>query len=557
MLTAKGGSAMRTVRQHRYTAFLIILMMLAAGLCSCSGAEQQDQKTDTSSYVVSVWDEPDTVDFQCTTLYYNTAYNVFDRLIKMETDEKGGTVIEPMLAESWKVSGDGRIYTFRLREGVRFSNGSPLTSEDVEYTFTRLLTHPDSNNRDIVRCIKGAEALESGKTDSLEGFMTRGDLDFTIVLDEPFEAFLACLTMPGASILDKETTEKAGDSFGKDAEHTIGTGPFILDEWTPGKGMLYSANKDCWAGAPESEGLDVRFVKDSETIRTMFDEDELDIMDLEDLDNSSEFYTHGDIYKDRRYEAQQVGITYIALNESLEPLNDVRVRKALQLAVDRELLLNSVYDGLGSVENGIYPRGLYGFDPDLEAIPFDPGEARRLLAEAGYPGGFDITFSVRSSSSQNEMEMVRMISDMWEAVGVNAMVEVIDEKTFMEHRKNGELSCYEATWIADYNDPDNFIYTFFGNSSNTKFRSLCYPDEKVMERVRLARTITDPDKRVKEYRELERKIIQEDAAWVPLFSRKRVYVTSERLDGFRAAWTGRYFANYREMSVGNADKQKG
>ncbi len=557
MLTAKGGSAMRTVRQHRYIAFLIILMMLAAGLCSCSGAEQRDQKTDTSSYVVSVWDEPDTVDFQCTTLYYNTAYSVFDRLIKMETDGKGGTVIEPMLAESWKVSGDGRIYTFRLREGVTFSNGSPLTSEDVEYTFTRLLTHPDSNNRDIVRCIKGAEALENGKADSLEGFMTRGDLDFMIVLDEPFEAFLACLTMPGASILDKETTEKAGDSFGKDAEHTIGTGPFILDEWTPGKGMLYSANMDCWAGAPESEGLDVRFVKDSETIRTMFDEDELDVMDLEDLDNSAEFYIHGDIYKDRRHEAQQVGITYIALNESLEPLNDVRVRKALQLAVDRDLLLNSVYDGLGSVENGIYPRGLYGFDPDLETIPFDPDEARRLLGQAGYPGGFDITFSVRASSSQNEMEMVRMISDMWEAVGVNAMVEVIDDKAFMEHRKSGDLSCYEATWIADYNDPDNFVYTFFGSSNNTKFRSLCYPDEKVMERVRLARTITDPDRRIKEYRELEKKIIQEDAAWIPLFSRKRIYVTSERLDGFRTAWTGRYFANYREMSVGNADKQKG
>jgi ABC-type transport system substrate-binding protein len=227
----------------------------------------------------------------------------------------------------------------------------------------------------------------------------------------------------------------------------------------------------------------------------------------------------------------------------------VRVRKALQLATDRNLLLESVYGGRGEIENGIFPRGLYGHNPDLSAIPYDADEAASLLAQAGYPEGFDLTFSVRTSSSQGEMDMVRLIAEMWEKIGVKVKIEVLGEDEFMSRRKNGELSCYEATWIADFNDPDNFAYTFFGNRANSVSRSLCYNDESTMKRVRKARTIQDKDKRIEEYRDLEKKIVQEDCAWVPLLSRTRYYVTSERLKGFHVAWTGRFFINYRDMSI--------
>jgi ABC-type transport system substrate-binding protein len=148
--------------------------------------------------------------------------------------------------------------------------------------------------------------------------------------------------------------------------------------------------------------------------------------------------------------------------------------------------------------------------------------------------------------------MVKMIADMWKDIGVRTDIEVIDESEFMSLRKQGKIACDQATWIADYNDPDNFIYTFFGNKANTVSRSLCYPDEDVMKRVRKARTILNSEDRIKEYRKLEKLIVQDDCAWVPLFSQTRYYVTSERLNGFRVAWTGRYFSNYREMSVTDA-----
>ncbi len=543
-------------RRIKRTAVVSLLMSFALLGTSCAmppkGSTEQTEVTaepEVSHFLVAVEDEPDTVDFQCTSIHYTVAQNVFNRLVEMENDENGDMEILPSLAESWEVSEDGRSYTFHLREGVKFSNGSPLNSADVKYTFERLLTHPESCNKDIVDIIVGAGALEKGETDELEGFKILNDLDFVITIDQPFEAFLACLTMPGASILDQETTKEAGDNFGKDPKCTIGTGSFILWKWIPGEEMLLTANPKCWQGAPKCEGLDLRFVKDAREIRVMFEKGEIDVLDLDELGNSAEFFLHGSEYQDRIFSVPRIGITYIAINESIEPLNDVRVRKAMQMALDRATLLAAVYGGRGSVENGIFPHGLYGYNPNLPEIPYDPEEAKKLLSEAGYEDGFDLTVSVNSESTRWELSVLQMAETMWESIGIRTKIDVIDESDFMSLRKSGQLACYTAQWMADFNDPDNFIYTFFGTEHNTTFRSLCYPKEDIMYRVQMARTISDPKKRISEYNDLERTIVQEDAAWIPLYSRMRYYVTSTRLEGIQASWNGSVKNKYREMSI--------
>lgn len=552
-----------TIRHMRAICLPLIFALMAFGLSACTSAgdraagkaAEAEAEPDMSGFLVAVEDEPDTVDFQCTSIHYTVAQNVFNRLVEMENDANGNMEILPSLARAWEISDDGRRYTFHLREGVAFSNGSPLTASDVEYTFARLLTHPNACNRDIADEILGAEALENGEADALEGFEILSDLDFAITLKYPFQAFLACLSMPAASILDRETTEEAGDRFGTDVAWTVGTGSFILREWIPGEKLLLIANPDCWQGLPRCEGLDLRFITDSKEIRRMFERGEIDVLDLDEVGNTAEFYIHGDIYQDRLFHVPRLGITYIALNEAIAPLNDARVRKAMQLSLNRAILLTAVYGGRGSVENGIYPHGLYGFNPELPEIPYDPEAAGQLLAEAGLPDGFDLTVSVNSSSTRWELSVLRLVASMWRKVGIRAKIDVINESEFMRLRKSGKLACYTALWTADYNDPDNFIYTFFGDRENTTFRSLCYPREDVMERVRLARTIADPEARIREYRDLERIIVQEDAGWIPLYSRQRYYVTSPRLQGIRASWNGSVKNMYREMSV--ADAQQG
>ena len=537
---------------------LLLALALLLTLSACAGGGTRTQNAlpeaedSTDGFLIAVEDEPDTVDFQCTSIHYTIAQNVFNRLVAMENDKDGNAVILPELAESWEISPDRRAYSFHLREGVRFSNGEALTASDVQYTFTRLLTHPNSCNRDIADMILGADSLERGLVNRLPGFEVLGELDFVITLNEPFEAFLACLSMPGASILDRETTEKAGDRFGLDPEWTVGTGSFILKSWEPGKGMLLTANQDCWQGPPRCAGLDLRFMTDAEEIRLLFERGGLDVLNLDDVGKAAEFFLHGDIYQDRLYTVQRISTTYIALNESVKPLSDVRVRKALQLGLNRALLLDAAYSGRGYLENGILPHGVYGFNPDLPEIPFDRDRARALLKQAGYPDGFDLSFTVSAASSLGETALIRTAASAWEKIGVHTDIRLLPDSEFMSLRKSGELACYSATWTADFNDPDNFFYTFFGDRENTRFRSLCYPREEIMERVRDARTIADPEARIGEYRELEEIIVQEDAAWIPLFSRQYTYVTSERLEGFQSSWNGSVKNMYREMSIREA-----
>ena len=538
----------------------MVLLVASLGLSACedkssvhqTAANKElitDEDTETIDYLTVVDDEPDTMDFQCTSIYYTVALTVFNRLVEMETGPDGEVQIVPALAKSWEVSEDGLNYVFHLRDGVMFSNGSPLTTSDVRYTFERLLTNPDSCNSDIVQEIKGADALKNGETDSLEGFIPIDNLTFAVILEEPFEAFLACLSMPGASILDESSTKKAGSSFGRDPETMIGTGSYILTEWDRGKGMKLVANPNCWEGRTGSAGIEILFATDSEEQRMMFEDGELDILDLDNLDSSAEFFIHGDIYQDRLHETQQIAITYIALNESVKPLDDVRVRKALQLSLDRQMLLDAVYSGRGHVENGIFPRGLNGFNPDLPEIPYDPSEAKQLITQAGFPNGFDLTIALKSTSNLWEKQLVQMAAEMWERIGIRVKVELMDENRFMSLRKSGELPCYCATWSADYDDPDNFIYTFFGSRQNTIYRSLCYLKDNIIKRVRRARGITDPQARIQEYQDLEELIIQEDAAWIPLFSRYHYYVAGNQVENLEFAWNGWVSPRYRYIKL--------
>ena len=542
----------------RFICVLLTCLLIPFTLSGCGSGSNQEKTTsqesnstepDTSEFLIAVEEETDTVDFQCTSIHYTIAQNVFNRLVEMENNAHESAIVLPSLANSWEISEDGCVYTFHLREGVTFSNGSPLTSSDVLYTFTRLLIHPDSCNQDIVEEILGADELENGKTDKLEGFEILSDNDFAITLKQPFSAFLACLSMPGASIMDEETTEKAGDRFGTDPEWTIGTGSYILWKWIPKEGMLLRANKDCWLGAPENDGLDLRFMPNAKDQEELFEQGGLDILDLNELGDDAEQYMNSEEYKEQLFRGHPVGITYIALNESMKPLDSALVRKALQYALDRDALLDSIYKGRGFIENGIFPHGLYGYNNELPKIPYDPDEAIRLLSQAGYADGFDLIISVKSSATQGERNLMEMAASMWQQVGVRAEVKVIEESEWMKIRKSGKLACYSATWTADYNDPDNFIYTFFGNIDNTTFRSLCYPREEIMERVRKARSITDSKLRLAEYRELEQIIVQEDAAWIPLFSRLRYYVKGKRLKDMKASWNGSVKNNYRLMSV--------
>ena len=493
--------------------------------------------TDTSGFlVVPLVADIQTADVHKTTKDYEIPLNIYDRLVDIEVKEDGSSEIVPSLAESWEISGDALTYTFHLRQGVKFHNGEELTADDVEYSFTRQLSVEGAVNTDFLAQIKGASQLLEGTADQLEGFETVDDYTFTITLSEPYAGFLACLSTPGCSIYNREATEAAGDQFGLDPSVTVGTGPFRLTDWTINDQLVLTRYEDYWKGPSELPGVVIRIVPDTETQRMMFESGELDVVDLDYLPDAVDDFTTR--YPDQIVSGPRVGTTYFTMNQNIEPFQDVRVRKAVQMAIDRQAILDALYGGRRQVENGIYPHGLYGFNSSLPEITYDPEEAKALLAEAGYANGFEMQIAADSSASDATNQALEIIQAQLGEIGIQAEIQNMDESTWLATRNSGEMGSFMSTWTADYNDPDNFIYTFFGTPENTKLRSLNYSDTEVMERVQKARTIVDADERIAEYQALEEKIVTEDAAWVPMYSRTHSFAVSKRVQGFEVPWNG-------------------
>lgn len=543
----------------KLSVLLLSALMCFFMLCACtkkqddavvpdSKAEKSAEAPEYSRYFGFPGDEPNTLDPQCTSEFYNVPLNVFDRLVEVKTVD-GDNQLVPSLAESWEISDDALTYTFHLREGVKFSNGSPLTANDVKFSMERVLKHPKSRNQDVAMGILGASALRAKNAESLEGFRIVDNLTFEIELEYPYGPFLACLSTPGASILDEETVTAAGDKFGTDITQTVGTGPFVLADWKKGAEIIMVRNDDFWGEPAKADGLRMVFLTGKVSPLNLFQEGVLDILDLELVGSEAEYLIHGDIYQKMLVSGPRVGITYIALNETAVQLRDVRVRKALQLALDRNAIMNAVVNGQGYVENGIFPHGLIGYNPNLAEIPYDLDEAKRLMEEAGFPDGFELEIYYQQNSAKNYKNLLQIISSMWEKIGVKTVVMEVEDSYFMNMRQRGKLPSYVSTWSADFDDPDNFIYTFFGTQENTFARSLFYRNYDVIKRVQSARAIVDPDERIAEYQDLEKIIVHEDAAWIPLYSSQHIFVVGERVKGFEVSWNGWSSTRYQNVSV--------
>lgn len=503
---------------------------------------------DTTGFMMDVLNaDIQTADVQKTSKDYTVPTNIYDRLVEIQVDDNGTSKIVPSLAESWEISGDGLEYTFHLQEGVKFQNGNDFTAEDVAYTFNRLLTVEGGVNTELLDQVKGAAEVIDGSADTLEGVEVVDDYTIKVTLREPFAAFLSCLTAPGLSIYDSEATEAAGDQFGMDPAVTVGTGPFKFAEWTFNDHLTLVRNEDYWNDAAGLPGVVIKIIPDTETQTMMFENGEVDLIDLDFVTDAADRFL--ETYPDQIVQGPRVGITYFTMNFNIEPFQDVKVRKAVQMAIDRQTILDALYGGRGQVEQGIYPYGLIGFNDGQTKITYDPDGAKALLAEAGYGDGFTMELAADASASDTVTMALEIIKEQLAAVGINAEIKNYDESTWLETRKAGELGSFMSTWTADFNDPENFIYTFFGNEEKTKIRSINYPDTSVMARVSGARGIVNEDERLAEYQALEEKLIHEDAAWVPMYSRMHLWAVSPRVQNFKPVWSGVSDRNYYGISL--------
>ena len=510
----------------KLVSILFLTVAVAVGFCA------------NPNYMsIAMTTDPGTADVQKTTDAYGIPLNIYDRLVEAVTVKPGESRIVPGLAEKWDVSPNGLVYTFTLRKGVKFHNGEILKADDVLFTFDRMLNPATKAlNTDFLDMIAGAEDRMSGKASSVSGLKVIDDGTIQITLTKPFAPFIANIATPAGSIYNRKATLAAGDQFGLDPAKTVGTGPFRLQSWIVNDSCILVANPTYWGGKPELEGIEMLVIPDANTQRLMFETAKLDVLDLDNARSQVPYFLESAKWKNQVVSGPRVGIYYYAINQSIKPFDDVRIRKAMQLAIDRKTLLDKLFNGRGALENGIFPRGLVGYNPALPAIPYDPKQAKELLAKAGYANGFDMEIA-QITDSPSTLKINEAVQAMLGEVGIRVKITQMDSATYFATRRTGKLPMYESDWSADFNDPDNFIYTFF-SEKNTVTRSYNYKNTAVQEKLEEARVMVDQVKRLKLYQDLEKTIVQDDAGWIPLFSLEHLFVVQPKVKNFKVSWNG-------------------
>jgi len=538
--------------RNRIALVLALIFILSCTLTGCGkkGDAAGEKATSKDNMLkVAMTADPGTADVQKTTEDYGIPINCFDRLVEAETTAPGKSDLVPGLAEKWDVSSDGLVYTFHLRKGVKFHNGEELKADDVLFTFDRMLDPTTKAlNTDFLDMIAGAKDRMDGKATSVSGLKVIDDYTIQITLEKPFAPFLANIATPAGSIFNRKATVAAGENFGLKPELTVGTGPFIFKSWTLNDQLTLVANKDYFGGAPKLDGIVFKVVPDAETQRMQFETGELDVFDCDNARSQIPYFEASDKWKTHIVSGPRVGLHYYCINESIKPLDNVKVRKALQMAIDRKTLLDKLFYGKGTIANGIMPVGLVGYNPQLAEIKYDPAEAKKLLAEAGYPNGFDMVVS-QVTDRPSSLKMNEAIQSMLAQVGIKLEVKQMDSATWFATRKEGKLPSYYSDWSADLNDPDNFMYTFF-YSKNSFARSFNYVNKDVSDKLESARAMVVPEERYKLYQDLEQKIVLEDAAWIPLFSLDHLFVVQPRVQNFKVAWNGWSNMPYKGITLG-------
>ena len=218
------------------------------------------------------------------------------------------------------------------------------------------------------------------------------------------------------------------------------------------------------------------------------------------------------------------------------------------IGTDVDTIISSIYGGDAVAQGGIIPQGVWGNNPDLARPTFDPAAAKALLAEAGYAEG-EVTFEMAldSSANSNIQLVYQMVQQQLKEAGITVTLSTYDESSWLDLRKSGAMDSFIATWTMDYNDPANIMYTFYGSAEKTKLRSLNYADEAIMARVAAASGITDDAERMAEYQALEKKIVEEDASWVPLLGNMHLFALGERVESFVPYWAG--YSNFYAKDV--------
>lgn len=389
-------------------------------------------------------------------------------LVRLESADEPA----PALAESFEISEDGLRYSFTLREGLTFSNGRPLTTADVVYTWERW-NSPEvpSPTAYFFDSLTGVADFRAGTADTISGIEVVDDRTVVFNFDYPVWTMIQRFALPPSGIIASEGVEAAGDNFGR---APLGAGPFVLDSWESGVAIRGSRNPNYYlAGQPYVDGFEL----------TVGVEPSVGILRAEagEADLSIDFVPNSDyprIATDPVLAEQLLAtsafpnIDYVVYNVRQAPFDSLEVREALSIAIDRERL-NQILNGRAAPANGPVPPGVPGDNTEEAPIAYDPEAALELLATAGYAEGF--TTDIFTTTDPTNLAISQAIAADWAAVGVNATITSVDNAQFLDVLINqpDSVQVTVTNWYLDYSDPSNIYEPLLGCNGSYNWGGYC------------------------------------------------------------------------------------
>jgi ABC-type transport system substrate-binding protein len=420
-----------------------------------------------------------------------------------------GAEVEPCLAESWDISSDGRTYTFHLREGVRFHNGRRMVAEDIVYSIRRTLRQSETGAW-VFENLAGAEEFAEGKCEELRGARVGDDRTVELELTEPLAFFLPMLCLPFASVVPREEIERDG---GANFVHSpVGTGPFRLAECDGERGRIeLTRSESYWDGdKPYVDSVTIEYNENGEKLFERLHAGELGFLREDSARRVARLALEPE-WRSCTVLAQQLHTQMLVFDADQPPFDDVRVRRAVAHAVNKQQLVDEAYGELAIPAAGPIPPGLIGHDDNYRGLEFDPDLARRLLSEAGYRTGIKLDLWRTVSAKSASERAGEILCEQLAAIGIECGIRYADAADLIAAALNGRAQLSEMSWYADYADPDNFTYVLFHSANRKSSLGRTARIEEVDRLSSKARTLVNHAERARLYTKLQHLIAGEAA----------------------------------------------
>ncbi len=519
-------------------------------------AEATDSAASTGEKILSVQigPDPETIDPALNSAVDggNMLLHTFECLLTVDQDGQ----LAPGQAETWETSEDGLTWTFHLRDGLKWSDGSDLTANDFVYSWQRvcdpMVAAPYAET--VLGMVEGYDEAIAGNLEAL-AVEAPDDSTLVVTLSNPCPYFGSLAAFATLSPVQQATIDANGDAWAVSADTYICNGPFYISEWVPGSYILCSKNPNYWnADAIKLDGIKFNLIEDSNAAYSAYQTGDVQFIkdvpteEIPSLTGNSEFHVD-----------PIIGTYYVSLNIEREPFNNPDVRKALSLAIDREYVANTLMQGTYTAAGNLVGPGWVDTDgsafvdnanggkPYIDTTTYEANleEAKQLLADAGYPDGEGFpTISYSTNDAGYHKVVAEYLQQAWAQLGIDLQVDIVEWASFTPMRRNGEFDVARNGWVGDYSDPSNMLELFYTTNGNNDGK---FSDADFDAAIDLSRTTLDAAERSEALHTAE-DILMDEAGCIPIAYYNDFWLQSEKITGMWHSAYGYWYFMYADIT---------